>query len=565
MRHSAPEQRRAADRASGSADLNERLGDDSPFKAESTGRGMNRVALTTLGFTSLLLVSCATGNQQISDGAFNRHDAERMFIQGYKNIQSIYIDEVETEQLVLTGLEGLQDIDDKVVVQRREDQIELAYDGIPLVRYVAPARADLPAWSALTVALVDGSRAESPLIAEATSEEIYEVFFDSVTDELDNFSHYASLEEAEQNRASRDGFGGIGVRIRVEEEGVRVVDVMDNTPASHAGLKSEDLIIAVGDKPTQYLKQRQAVAYLRGPVGSDVQVKVQRSGHSLPLFVTLTRQHVVPQTVRYQREGNVAYIRLSGFNADTTRSLKDALLDAQDEMGDSLMGYVLDMRNNPGGILTEAITVSDLFMSHGSIVSTSGRHEKSKQGFNAGDQDPLVENKPVVALVNGNSASAAEIVASALQDSGIAIVVGSNSYGKGTVQRVLDMPNTGELTLTWARFHAPSGYALHRRGVLPDICTATEGANSQDIVEHLYRGQISFSRHTQQMMISDKDETALEAFRELCPQRQSDNKLDLEVAFRLIEDPVLFARAKGQRPDTAATPEGQLSQINWQN
>ncbi len=521
----------------------------------------NRLALLSLGLTSLLLVSCASSYQPDNGGDFDARFAEVMFSRGYKNVQSIYIEEVPPERLVMNGLKGLQDLDDKVVFRRDGAQIVLAYDGIPRARYPLPTAGNLDDWSDLTVALVESSRRESSRINQASREEIYESFFDNVTGQLDNFSHYASLEEARQNRASRDGFGGIGVRIRVEDEGVRVVSVMDDTPAQKSGLRNNDLIVAVGGASALLLKQREAVSYLRGPIGSQVMVTVRRQGQSLPLDISITRQHVVPQTVKFQRRGAVAYLRLSGFNADTTRALKQAILQAQKQMGPELKGYILDMRNNPGGILAEAITVSDLFISKGRIVSTGGRHQDSQQIFNAGDQDPLIDNKPLIALVNGNSASAAEIVASALQDSNVAIVVGSNSYGKGTVQRVLDMPNAGELTLTWARFYAPSGYALHRRGVLPDICTSTEGANSRNIVERLRHGQLSFSRQIQQLNINTKDEVALEAFRELCPQRQSENDLDLEVASRLIEDPVLYAQAKGLSRDTAAKPGDQLSQL----
>ncbi len=216
-----------------------------------------------------------------------------------------------------------------------------------------------------------------------------------------------------------------------------------------------------------------------------------------------------------------------------------------------MTGFVLEIRGNPGGLLDQAVAVSDLFIGAGRIVSTHGRHPDSHQYFDA-DADDLAKDRPVVVLVNGNSASASEIVAAALQDSGRAVVIGSGSFGKGTVQTVLRLPNEGELTLTWARFHAPSGYALNGRGVLPDICTTGDDLSAEDVLERLREGTVPFARTTQRRDIDPDDAAAIKAFRAMCPARQNDPQLDIEVARRLIEDPVLFARALGAgAPDTA--------------
>jgi carboxyl-terminal processing protease len=202
--------------------------------------------------------------------------------------------------------------------------------------------------------------------------------------------------------------------------------------------------------------------------------------------------------------------------------------------------------------------VSDLFVGHGRIVSTHGRHPDSHQYFDA-DIDDLAKHRPVAVLVNGNSASASEIVAAALQDSGRAVVIGSGSFGKGTVQTVLRLPNQGELTLTWARFHAPTGYGLNRRGVIPNICTTgIPDQTTEDILGRLVNGDLPIDRATQHRDIGPDDEAGIAALRAYCPARPTDNEIDLEVALRLFERPDLFARAiGGQAPDTALLDKGR--------
>ena len=212
---------------------------------------------------------------------------------------------------------------------------------------------------------------------------------------------------------------------------------------------------------------------------------------------------------------------------------------------------MLDLRGNPGGLLDQSVSVSDLFMPRGRIVSTHGRHPDSHQFFDA-DRDDLARGKPVVVLVNGSSASASEIVAAALQDSGRGVVIGSNSFGKGTVQTVLRLPNEGELTLTWARFHAPSGYALQRRGVLPDICTSGEAGSVEALLEKIRRGERLINRQLRTQNINLNDTESLDELRANCPVSEEETDLDLQVALALLEDAGLYAEVlRGDGPRTA--------------
>jgi carboxyl-terminal processing protease len=202
--------------------------------------------------------------------------------------------------------------------------------------------------------------------------------------------------------------------------------------------------------------------------------------------VQITRAHVVPETVIYRKEGRIAYFRIYSFNTETTESLKRAISNARNEIGSAMEGVILDLRENPGGLLNQSVSLANIFLSEGRIVSTHGRHPESHQFFDASGND-MLQGLPVVVLIDGNSASAAEIVAAALQDNGRAVLVGSNTFGKGTVQTVLPLPNKGEITLTWARFHAPSGYTLHGLGVLPNVCTVAR-ASADDVLADLDAG-----------------------------------------------------------------------------
>ncbi len=484
--------------------------------------------------------------------------ANRLFTDGYQDIADIYIEEVVAADLAMAGLDNLSSLDPDISVTRQNNRVILMVADRPVGNFTAPDDQDAAAWGDLTASTLRMGRNHSLDLDAAEPEELYELVFDGVLGELDKFSRYAGRDEARENRASRDGFGGIGVRIRLIDEGVRILSVMENTPAERAGLEDNDIIVEIDGATTVGLSQREVVRRLRGPLRSRVALTVQRTKNPANLGIEVVRAHIVPQTVRYQRHDNAAVIQLTGFNQSTTRTLREKLIFARKEIGPELSGFVLDLRGNPGGLLDQAVAVSDLFISHGRIVSTHGRHPDSHQYFDA-DADDLAKNRPVVVLVNGNSASASEIVAAALQDSGRALVIGSGSFGKGTVQTVLRLPNEGELTLTWARFHAPSGYGLNGRGVIPDICTTgTPNPTADDIFERLTGGELPIGRNIQHMEIDQNDEASVAALRAYCPASQKNVELDLEVALRLIASPELFARALGgQAPDTASLETDQ--------
>jgi len=504
-----------------------------------------------VGFFSLAFLVVACAAQDVHEPATQDLSlANRLFSTGYQDISDIYIDEVSVSQLALAGLGSLSTLDPNVTVARQDTRVVLTADGQTVATFTAPADADANGWGGLTAAALRIGRSRSPELAAADAEAIYETVFDGVVSKLDYFSRYAGREEARENRASRDGFGGIGVRIRLIDEGVRVLSVMEDTPAEESGLLDNDVITAIDGQTTLGLSQREVVRRLRGPLRSRVVLTVVRDSAPTSLDIDVVRAHIVPQTVKYERDGNIAVLKVSGFNQSTARTLRDKVVFADEDIGPALDGYILDLRGNPGGLLDQAVAVSDIFVGHGRIVSTHGRHPDSHQYFNAEPGD-MGHGRPIVVLINGNSASASEIVAAALQDLGRAVIVGSSSFGKGTVQTVLRLPNQGELTLTWARFHAPSGYALNHRGILPDICTTRSMATVDDVMESLRRGIQPIDHALRSRDIEQDDESAVETLRANCPPRQTDAAIDLEVAERILADPAMFARALGGPPDTA--------------
>ena len=270
---------------------------------------------------------------------------------------------------------------------------------------------------------------------------------------------------------TRGEFGGLGIEVTMEDGLVKVVAPIDDTPAAKAGVMANDIITKLDDEQVHGLTLNQAVEKLRGPADTKIKLTIIRKGSDKPIEVTIVRAVIRVKSVRSHREGDdVGYIRITQFNEQTTDGLKKAIADLTGELGaDKVKGFVIDLRNNPGGLLDQAISVSDAFLDKGEIVSTRGRNAEETQRFNARPGD-LTKGKPVIVLINGGSASASEIVAGALQDHKRATLVGTRSFGKGSVQTIIPLgAGNGALRLTTARYFTPSGHSIQAKGIEPDI------------------------------------------------------------------------------------------------
>lgn len=311
-------------------------------------------------------------------------------------------------------------------------------------------------------------RIRANYVEEVSDEDLIKAAINGMLSSLDPHSSY--LDETDRKRLDVDTkgeFGGLGIEVTMEGGFVKVVSPIDDTPAAKAGLQPNDLILALDGKSVRGMALSDAVERMRGKVGEKIVLTVRR-GEQAPFDVEIIRDVIKVSPVRSRAEGDIGYVRITSFNRNTETNVAKAVDKLRAEIGDDIQGFVLDLRNNPGGLLDQAIAVSDAFLDKGEIVSTRGRDKEKAQRHNARPGD-ILDGMPLVVLINGGSASASEIVAGALQDHGRAILIGQRSFGKGSVQTVQRVPGHGAIRLTIARYYTPSGRSIQAKGIDPDI------------------------------------------------------------------------------------------------
>ncbi|HEY4774241.1 MAG TPA: S41 family peptidase [Xanthobacteraceae bacterium] len=314
-------------------------------------------------------------------------------------------------------------------------------------------------------------RVRSHYVEKPDDAKLVESAINGMLNGLDPHSSYLDPKNFRDMQVQTRGeFGGLGIEVTMEEGLVKVVAPIDDTPAAKAGVRAGDIITHLDDEPVQGLTLNQAVEKMRGPVNTKINLKIMRKGAEKPIEVSIVRAVIRVRSVRTRVEDDVGYIRITQFNEQTSEGLKRAISELATQIPqERLKGYVLDLRNNPGGLLEQAIAVSDAFLERGEIVSTRGRDPEETQRHNARAGD-LTKGKPVIVLINGGSASASEIVAGALQDHKRATLVGTRSFGKGSVQTIIPLgPGNGALRLTTARYFTPAGRSIQAKGIVPDI------------------------------------------------------------------------------------------------
>ena len=312
-------------------------------------------------------------------------------------------------------------------------------------------------------------RVRSDYVEEVTDETLIEAAIQGMLRSLDPHSSYLNKKTFKDMRVQTKGeFGGLGIEVTMEGGYVKVVSSIDDTPAHRAGLEPGDLISRIDNTEVQGLTLSEAVEKMRGRIGTDILLTILRKNVE-PFDVTITRDKIRIRSVRSRVEGEIGYVRITSFTEQTTSGLKDAFAKLDKKIGaDKIRGYVIDLRNNPGGLLDQAVSVSDMFLERGEVVSTRGRAEGNAQRFHARPGD-LADGLPIVVLINGGSASASEIVAGALQDHRRAIILGTKSFGKGSVQTIIPLGRNGAMKLTTQRYYTPSGRSIQAKGIEPDI------------------------------------------------------------------------------------------------
>ncbi len=328
-------------------------------------------------------------------------------------------------------------------------------------------------------------RVRADYVENVTDEQLIEAAINGMLSALDPHSSYMNAKSFRDMQVQvRGEFGGLGIEVTMENGLVKVVSPIDDTPAAKAGLKPGDYIVQIDSEPVLGMTLNDAVDHMRGPVGSDIKLTIKRESRD-PFDVTMQRAVVKIQSVRSQLEGDdIGYIRITSFNEQADGGVKNAIKELTAKAGPKLAGIILDLRNNPGGLLDQAVAVSNDFIQQGEIVSTRGRHPEDAQRYNAQPPGDLTHGLPMVVLINGGSASASEIVAGALQDHHRALLLGTRSFGKGSVQTIVQLPGHGAMRLTTARYYTPSGRSIQAQGIEPDI--VVEPAK----IERVTQGQI---------------------------------------------------------------------------
>ena len=455
--------------------------------------------------------------------------AREVLRDSYRKLSSYYIDPINLKTVGLDGLKRLRRIDPSLDFVHWGGAVSLLAKTVPVGSWPAPRGDDPVGWTDLTTDALRAARAVSPKVAARSTAALSDAVLRGATSSFDRYTRYAGPVQARRERALREGFGGPGIAIGGEGEIVSIRRVRANTPASRAGLRVGDRITHVDDRPVAGMGRAEVTALLRGPVGSPVRLGIVREAGGRTLTVEIARTLMLAPTVTSRRREGLLIIKVTGFNQGTARSIGEAIARARRGPGQGLAGVVLDLRSNPGGLLDQAVAVADLFLDDGRVIATAGRHPESFQTFDA-TWGKAAADTPLALLINGKSASAAEIVAAALRDRGRAVVIGSTSYGKGSVQTIMRLPNEGELTMTWARVIAPSGIAIQDRGVVPAICTSAKGARA--LLGALRRGDGARLPRRRDPDLA----------RAACPPRIERPDADLEIARLVLRDRELYAR-----------------------
>ena len=487
---------------------------------------------------------------------FNSSQATEVFAAGYAGISEKYIEKISIEDIAIEGLRGLGTIDPDLTIKRSRDSndrlpikivsqnsnnlIILRFQGKIITSKNIPPSEDIIKWAILTTEISLAAIKVSPELQSTSMESIYEAIFDGALSNLDIFSRYSGAKEALRNRNKRDGFGGIGIHFEESNGYPLIFGVLPGTPAEIAGLKKGDSITHINGRDLKGLKKSEVFSLLHGPINSQIELTFTRPNIQKKRLVIIQRAHIFPVSIIQTIRNGIVEMTLKSFNQNTAYSLSKKLEESRKILGKNMKGLILDLRDNPGGLLKQSVKVADLLLTRGIIITTQGRHTDSQHKYEAGGRD-LTAGLPVVVLLDGKSASAAEIVAAALQDQNRAVIIGTSSFGKGSVQTVLRLPNNGEITLTWSRIVTPSGYMFHGLGIRPEICTSGLTNYSENIIQ-----QIIDKRKNILKMLADwrkvklKDKLERAQLRNTCPSERRRDEVETNIARQLIIHPTLY-------------------------
>ena len=447
------------------------------------------------------------------------------------------------QQLTSWGLRGLTALDPALVVEVRDGSFRLMAGKTPVFEQPAPADAmEAAAWAAAVAKMAQAAALTSTAVQEAGSSGMLRSFFDELFNHLDPYSRYVPPEAADRSRSRRVGEAGTGLQLARRGTEIVVARVVPDSPAEAAALRPGDRLVSVGDRLTQGQELSAVAAWLTGDDGTPLMIKLRdRNGRFRT--VELERQVIAPDTVSSIRVGDALVLRVSAFSRDTDQRLARELARSLAGAGTKIGGIVLDLRGNRGGLLRQAIAAADLVLDGGLVATTAGRHPQASNQWWATEGD-MTGGRPLVVLVDGRSASAAEILAAGLADRGRAVVVGSSTLGKGLVQTVATLPNGGELFVTWSRVLAPDGWPIQGLGVLPQVCTSVGLDAVEQHVAALLRGEQPFTAALARHRAARAPLPAAQIveIRNSCPAAEG-READMTVARRLLSNPTAYSAA----------------------
>ena len=466
-----------------------------------------------------------------------------VFIRGFGIINDRAYEAPDVNKLFIAGIEGLKTIDPALGFAVVKDKLILSYNDRPIVGLGPASKKDIQVWSITALRAILVARKYSKVMHDASEEKMYRAVFTNALTVVDPYSRYATYADAIKLRLLREGVIGLGIRLEMGDSGPHVQALIDQGPGDLAGLKLNDVIVSANGVSLSGMTLEEVRHRLDGELGAMVSLTVRRAGLPDLLTTTAALDLVVPDTVTSDFVDGVLTVKITSFNQRTAKAVERAVTAAH-ESG-QLKGVVLDLRGDPGGLLDQAIDVADIFLKTGTIATLHGRHPGANQFYAANNED-LSGGAPVAIVIDGKSASAAEIVAAALQDNGRAAVIGTVSWGKGSVQTLQRMPNGGEIAITWARVLAPRGIELHGLGLMPDVCLSGEPASADAAIAGI--GSAASVEIRRQWHEAADDSGVHEILRTECaPEPHPDRALDLDVARRIVSDRRLYAETLTDR------------------
>lgn len=468
---------------------------------------------------------------------------ERVLAESHALVLERHLEGTSPANLALWSLRGVTVLDQRFDAEIRQDRLRLLGEdrvlgSVPLAPLANRAQAG-EAVAASLAELYEVAWRNSGRVRRAGAERLIASGFEELFNHLDPYSRYVTPAEARTARERRVGQSGLGLRVSVQRDSLVIAEVTRDGPAAQAGIRAGDRLLAVDGRSLGGRDPGLAATLLEGPEGSEVQLNLARGRTRRE--VTLVRELVVPETVTMERREEILWLRITGFSAVTDRRLATLLADGF--AGRPPRGVVVDLRGNRGGLLGQAVAVADAFLSEGEVVRTEGRHPDANRRYLAGGQD-LAQGRPMVVLVDGRTASAAEIVAVGLAERGRAVVVGSATMGKGLIQLVAPLPNEGEILVTWSRVVAPSGWPIQGLGVLPSLCTSLGPEALAQGLARLSQGEAPLGRALLRQRAARAPVLASEmaALRGACPPAEG-RGADLTAARVLIDTPSAYAAA----------------------